>query len=175
MADNREEQKKQILSCMADVLRDNGFPTEFIEGKDGNPALTRIELRKQGKVQQDVLLEMCFIPMGMPRPNTELFQMYVTLLVNMPDKFMPELKRAVFYCNDFLPVGQFGVFEQAGQVYMRHNIVLTMDDELERIITEVCDYFSLMLASIGRFVDALAQIASGAATIEIARDMELLP
>lgn len=175
MADNREELRKSILSCMADVLKQNGFPTEFFDGSDGNPPITRIELRKQGKVQQDVLLEMCFIPMTMPRPNTELFQMYATLLVNMPEKFMPELKRAVFYCNDFTPVGQFGVFEQAGQVYMRHNLVITADDDLERIVTEICDYFSLMLASIGRFVDALAQIASGATTIELARDMELLP
>ena len=145
MANNREELRKSILSCMADVLKQNGFPTEFFDGSDGNPPITRIELRRQGKVQQDVLLEMCFIPMTMPRPNTELFQMYATILVNMPEKFMPELKRAVFYCNDFTPVGQFGVFEQAGQVYMRHNIVLTTDDDLERIVTEICDYFSLML------------------------------
>lgn len=175
MMDKLEEQKKSILSCMADVLKQNGFPTEFFEGKDGNPPITRIEARRQGKVQQDVIIEMCFVPMSMPRPNTQLFQLYATLMVNMPDKFMPELKRAVFYCNDFCPIGQFGVFENAGQVYMRHNLVLNMEDTLERIVTDICDYYSLMIASIGRFIDALAQIASGATTIELARDMELLP
>ncbi len=173
--DKLEEQKKSILSCMADVLKQNGFPTEFFEGKDGNPPITRIEARRQGKVQQDVIIEMCFVPMSMPRPNTQLFQLYATLMVNMPDKFMPELKRAVFYCNDFCPIGQFGVFENAGQVYMRHNLVVNMEDTLERIVTDICDYYSLMIASIGRFIDALAQIASGATTIELARDMELLP
>ncbi len=173
--DNLEEQKKSILSCMADVLKQNGFPTEFFEGKDGNPPITRIEARRQGKVQQDVIIEMCFVPMNMPRPDTQLFQLYATLMVNMPDKNMPELKRAIFYCNDFCPIGQFGVFEQAGQVYMRHNMVLNMEDSLERIVTDICDYYSLMIASIGRFIDALAQIASGASTIELARDMELLP
>lgn len=170
-----EEQKKEILACMADVMKQNGFPTDFFEGRDGNPHLTRIEARRQGKVQQDVIIEMCFVPMNMPRPNTQLFQLYATLMVNMPEKTMPELKRAIFYCNDFCPVGQFGVFEGAGQVYMRHNLVLNMEDELERIVTDICDYFSLMLASIGRFIDALAQIASGASTIEICRETDLLP
>lgn len=173
--EKKDEMQKSILSCMADVLKQNGFPTEFFEGKDGNPPVTRIEMRRQGKVQQDVVMEMCFVPMTMPRPNTMLFQLYTTLLVGMPERNMAELKRAVFYCNDFCPVGQFGVFEQAGQVYMRHNIVLDMEDSLEQIVTEVCDYYSLILASVGRFIDALAQIGSGATTIELARDMDLLP
>lgn len=173
--DKLEEQKKSILSCMADVLKQNGFPTEFFEGQDGHPPITRIEARRQGKVQQDVIIEMCFVPMKMPRPNTQLFQLYATLMVNMPEKNMPELKRAIFYCNDFCPIGQFGVFEEAGQVYMRHNMVVNTDDTMERIVTDICDYYSLMIASIGRFIDALAQIASGATTIELARDMELLP
>ena len=170
-----EETKKLILSCMAKVLKENGFPTEFFEGKDGNPPLTRIEMRSQGKVKQDVIMEMCFVPMSMPRPNTMLFQLYATVLVGMPEYNFPELKRAIFYCNDFCPVGQFGIFEQAGQVYMRHNVVLDLEDDLEKIVTEICDYYSLMLASIGRFIDALAQIASGATNIELARDMDLLP
>lgn len=170
-----EELKKDVLKTMADVLRQNGFPTEFLEGENGNPPVTKIELRKQGKVQQDVMMAMSFIPMGMAREETALFQIYTTLLVNMPDKSMPELKRAIFYCNDFCPVGQFGLFESNGEVFMRHNIVLEMNRSLEEIITYICDYFSLMLASIGKFMDGLAQIASGATTIEIARDMELIP
>ena len=58
---------------------------------------------------------------------------------------------------------------------MRHNIVLNMQDDLERMVTDICDYFSLMLSGIQRFVDALAQIAMGAANIEVAKEMDLLP
>ena len=36
-----EENKKKILACMADVIKQNGFRTEFFDGADGNPAMTR--------------------------------------------------------------------------------------------------------------------------------------
>ncbi len=170
-----EQMKKEILMGMANVLKQNGFPTQFFEGENGNPPVTQVELRRQGKVQQDVMMQLSFIPMGMAREETTLFQFYATLLVNMPEKSMPELKRAIFYLNDYCPIGQFGLFESNGEVYMRHNLVLEMDKTLEEVITYLCDYFSLMLASIGKFMDGLAQIASGAATIEVARDMELIP
>ena len=58
---------------------------------------------------------------------------------------------------------------------MRHNIVVNMNDDPERIITDICDYFSLMLTGVQRFVDAIAQIAMGAVSIEIAKEMDLLP
>ena len=41
--------------------------------------------------------------------------------------------------------------------------------------TDICDYFSLMLTGVQRFVDAIAQIAMGAVSIEIAKEMDLLP
>ena len=170
-----QETKNDMLSAMANVLQQNGFPTQFFDGSDGKPPVTQIELRRQGKVQQDVMMQMSFIPMQMAREQTELFQIYAALLVNMPEKTMPELKRAIFYLNDFCPAGQFGLFEASGEVFMRQNIVLETDRTLEENVTYICDYFSLMLASIGKFIDALAQIASGAATISLARDMDLIP
>ena len=82
---------------------------------------------------------------------------------------------ALFIINNFCTIGQFGLFEQDGVVYMRHNIVVNMKDDPERIITDICDYFSLMLSSIQRFVDAIAQIAVGAVNIEVAKEMDLIP
>lgn len=173
-----EENKKRVLACMADVIKQNGFRTEFFEGVDGNPAMTRIELMKQGKVRQDVIVDMWFPPAKMAREETALFQMHATMFeieVEAIKNFLPELKRAIFYCNNFCTIGQFGLFEEDGVVYMRHNIVLNMQDDLERIVTDICDYFSLLLTGVQRFVDALAQIAMGAVTIEVAKEMDLLP
>ena len=48
-------------------------------------------------------------------------------------------------------------------------------DEMERIVTDICDYYSLVLASVDRFVDGLAQVATGVATLESAMDMGLFP
>lgn len=173
-----EETKLRVLSCMADVIRQNGFRTEFFDGKDGNPPMARVELTRQGKVKQDVMIDMWFPPAKMARGETALFQMHVTMFQIDPNAMqpnLPELKRAIFYSNNFCTIGQFGLFEEDGVIYMRHNIILNLQDNMERMITDLCDYFSLLLTGIQRFVDALAQIAMGAANIEIAKEMDLLP
>ena len=53
-----EDLKNRILSCMADVIQQNGFRTQFFDGKDGNPPMTRVELNRLGKVKQDVIIDM---------------------------------------------------------------------------------------------------------------------
>ena len=173
-----EDLKNRILSCMADVIQQNGFRTQFFDGKDGNPPMTRVELNRLGKVKQDVIIDMWFPPASMAREETSLFQMHATMFQIEPgamDRHLPELKRALFYINNFCTIGQFGLFEADGVIYMRHNIVVNMKDDPERIITDICDYFSLMLTGVQRFVDAIAQIAMGAVSIEIAKEMDLLP
>lgn len=173
-----EERKNSILSCMADVIQQNGFRTQFFDGKDGNPPMTRVELNRLGKVKQDVIIDMWFPPANMAREETALFQMHATMFQIEPgamEKNLPELKRAIFYINNFCTIGQFGLFEEDGVIYMRHNIVVNMQDDMERMVTDICDYFSLMLTGVQRFVDAIAQIAMGAVSIEIAKEMDLLP
>ena len=163
-----EDLKKKILSCMADVIKQNGFRTEFFEAENGQQPMTRVEL----------IVDMWFPPAKMAREETALFQMHATMLQVDSDavsRNLPELKRALFIINNFCTIGQFGLFEQDGVVYMRHNIVVNMKDDPERIITDICDYFSLMLSSIQRFVDAIAQIAVGAVNIEVAKEMDLIP
>lgn len=173
-----EAKKLEVLRYMSDVIGQNGFRTEFFDGADGNPPMTRVELLRQGKIRQDVVIDMWFPNTAMARPETALFQMHATMFQIEPgamQRNMPELKRALFYINDLCTIGHFGLFEQDGVIYMRHNIVLNLEDSMERMITDLCDYYSLMLSGIQRYVDAVAQIAMGAVNIEIAKEMELLP
>ena len=37
-----EDLKKKILSCMADVIKQNGFRTEFFEAENGQQPMTRV-------------------------------------------------------------------------------------------------------------------------------------
>lgn len=173
-----EDLKTRIISCMADVIQQNGFPTQFFPAENGQLPMTRIELRSQGKVKQDVAIDMWFPPAKMAREETALFQFHATVFQLDADAIahnLPELKRAIFTINNFCTIGQFGLFEQDGVIYMRHNVVVNLKDDPERIITDICDYFSLMLSGIQRFVDAIAQIAVGAMNIEVAKEMDLIP
>lgn len=168
------EQQEQILGCMADVLNQNGFRAEVMR-QEGAPTLLRCEAMRQGKVAKDVVIETCFIPMQLPGEDMGLLQFFVTLFQGAPDTHANQLRRACAYCNDFCALGAFGFFEQAGQIYLKHNTLLDGSLELEKIIPFVADNISVLLAAVSRFIDGLAQIAYAGMTLDAVIDQELFP
>lgn len=168
------EKQQQILSCMAEVLNQNGFRAEVLQEKDA-PLLLRCESLRQGKVQKDVLLECCFIPIPLPNEDTALLQFFVTLFDHAPEMYFTQLNHACDYCNNFCALGHFGFYEQAGQIYLKHNTLLDGSLALENIITFFADNVSLLMASVTRFIDGLASVGFTGTTLQAAIDQDLLP
>ena len=133
------------------------------------------EAMRQGKVAKDVVIEACFIPMQLPSEDSGLLQFFVTLFQGAPDMNVNQLRRACSYCNDFCALGSFGLFEQGGQIYLKHNTLLDGSLELEKIIPFVADNISLLLAAVSRFIDGLAQVAYAGMTLDAVIDQELFP
>ena len=170
----KAEKQNQILGCMADVLNQNGFRAEVMT-QEGAPTLLRYEAMRKGKVAKDVVIECCFIPMQLPSEDMGLLQFFVTLFQGAPDMHKNQLRRACGYCNDFCALGAFGFFEQAGQIYLKHNTLIDGSLDLEKNITFVADNISVLLASVSRFIDGLAQIAYAGMTLDAVIDQELFP
>ena len=168
------EQQEKIIACMAEVLNQNGFRAEVMQ-QEGAPTLLRCEAMRQGKVAKDVVIETCFIPLQLPSEDSGLLQFFVTLFQGAPDTHANQLRRACAYCNDFCALGSFGFFEQAGQIYLKHNTLLDGSLELEKIIPFVADNISVLLAAVSRFIDGLAQIAYAGMTLDAVIDQELFP
>ena len=127
----KSEKQEQILACMAEVLNQNGFRAEVMRS-DSAPTLLRCEAMRQGKVAKDVVIECCFIPMQLPGEESGLLQFFVTLFQDAPDLHKNQLRRACAYCNEFCALGAFGYFEQAGQIYLKHNALLDGSLPLEK-------------------------------------------
>ena len=155
------EKQQQILGCMADVLNQNGFRAEVMQ-QEGSPLLLRCEAMRQGKVQKDVTIECCFIPIALPGEDTGLLQFFTTLFTNVPETNFRNLRNACDYCNDFCALGHFGLFADAGQLYLKHTTLLDSALELEQVITFFADNISLLMASFTRFIDGLASIGFSA-------------
>lgn len=170
----KAEKQEQILACMAEVLNQNGFRAEVMRS-DSAPTLLRCEAMRQGKVAKDVVIECCFIPMQLPGEESGLLQFFVTLFQDAPDLHKNQLRRACAYCNEFCALGAFGYFEQAGQIYLKHNALLDGSLQLEKNITLLADSISLLLASVGRFIDGLAAVAYSGMTLENVIDQEFFP
>lgn len=170
----KAEKQEQILACMAEVLNQNGFRAEVMRS-DSAPTLLRCEAMRQGKVAKDVVIECCFIPMQLPGEESGLLQFFVTLFQDAPDLHKNQLRRACAYCNEFCALGAFGYFEQAGQIYLKHNALLDGSLPLEKNITLLADSISLLLASVARFIDGLAAVAYSGMTLENVIDQEFFP
>lgn len=168
------EQQNQILGCMNDVLNQNGFRSEIMQ-QEGAPTILRCEAMRQGKVAKDVVIEVCFIPMQLPAEHTGLMQFFVTLFQGAPEDHKAQLQRACEYCSGFCALGSFGFYEQAGQIFLKHNTLVDGSLELEKIIPFVADNISLLLAAVTRFIDGLAQIAYAGMTLESVIDQDLFP
>lgn len=168
------EKQQQILSCMADVLNQNGFRAEVMQ-KEGAPLLLRCEAMRQGKVQKDVTIECCFIPIAMPNEDTGLLQFFVTLFTGVPEMYAKQTRSACEYCNDFCALGHFGFFADAGQIYLKHNTLIDSSLDLEKVITFFADNISLLMASVTRFIDGLASVGFSGMPLEAALEQELLP
>ena len=90
----------------------------------------------------------------------------------------PVLRDAVSgcdYCNGFCALGAFGFYEQAGQIYLKHNTLVDGSLELDKIIPFVADNISVLLAAVSRFIDGLAQVAYAGMTLDAVIDQELFP
>lgn len=170
------EKAMQIFDCMAAVLKENGFRAEAVQSDDPtHPTLLRIEHPRTGKIMQDILIEMCFIPMPMPGEDMGLLQYYATLFTGLPEENAREVKRCCEHCNDYCALGSFGYFTPAHQLYLKHNTLVNTGEELEKVITFMADNLSLVLASITRFIDAFATVANGVMSVDMAIEQELLP
>ena len=159
---------------MNDVLNQNGFRAEIMQ-QEGAPTILRCEAMRQGKVAKDVVIEACFIPMQLPDENMGLLQFFVTLFQGAPEEHKVQQHRACDYCNDFCALGAFGFYEQAGQIYLKHNTLVDGSLELDKIIPFVADNISVLLAAVSRFIDGLAQVAYAGMTLDAVIDQELFP
>lgn len=171
----KKEMQERILGCMNDVLNQNGFRSELMRQGEGSPLLLRCENRSVGKVKKDVTLECCFIPISMPSEDTGLLQFFVTLFDGVPEMYAPMTKQSCEYCNDFSALGLFGFFQDAGQIYLKHNTLLDASVPFEKIIPFVADNISLLFASVSRFIDGLATVGFTGMPLQAAIDQELFP
>lgn len=170
----KAEKEQQILSCMAEVLNQNGYRAEVMQSENA-PMLLRCEAMRQGKVAKDVVIECCFIPMALPGEDTGLLQFFVTLFQGAPDMYASLTRKACTYCNDYCALGAFGYLEGAGQLYLKHNTLIDSSLELEKNITMIADNISLILASVSRFIDGFASTAYTGAPLDVVIEQEMFP
>lgn len=170
----RRDSEEQLLRCMSEVLNQNGFRSEILVS-DNAPMLLRCETQRQGKVQKDICIECSFLPMQLPGEETGILQYFITVFPNVPDANVTQLRKTCEYVNELCALGTFGFSAEMGVLYMKQNTLMDGSLELAQNVPLIADTISLMLASVGKFIDGLASVAFTGTPLEAAIDQELFP
>lgn len=169
------EKQEQILKCMSEVLNQNGFKAETMKAENV-PMILHAEPPKQGKAQMDVTVECCFIPMPLPGgEDNGMLQFFVTLFQNAPKENFGHLRAACAYCNNFSAIGYFGLFDHAGQIFLKHNTLIDCSKDLQSIVTFFADNMSMVMSTVNRFIDGMASVGFSGVTLDAAVEQELFP
>lgn len=119
-------------------------------------------------------LELCFIP-GLElfaREGVYILQSFAVLADRVPADKAAELLRATAFVNMLLPLGAFGLSEESGTLYFKHNTMLHRDWLTEATAVNGIDRQNgLLLHQLHQYAERLVDVAEGHLTAEaILRD-----
>lgn len=124
------EKRLEILALLKEWFQEENVPAEIVNRAD-EPVRLRLwlPLFEDGDVDSRVLMEIAPITYNEP---LDLAHIYTTMLAE-PGPGVEELRRKLQDWNLTAFVGAYGIFEEMGQLYHKHSIVLMEDlDEEEQ-------------------------------------------
>ena len=75
--------------------------------------------------------------------ETDLLQFYTTMVMELAAD-RGQLARTLMQWNFLCPLGSFGVFEEGNQLYHKYGILLTGEEELDRLAGHVVQILSVL-------------------------------
>ncbi len=158
-----------LLHSLDSSYRAEGVPTGWIEPTEADPYRTLVILFGElGDRQIPLRLELCFLP-HMEAAEAEgivFLQTFASIAENAEPACYPELLRLMARLNITLPLGAFGLFEDSGTLYFKHNTLMLTSIGEQASIRAIDAQGGLILHLLQLYSDALLSVALGEATAE---------
>ncbi|MFD0672777.1 hypothetical protein [Cohnella sp. GCM10027633] len=159
MNDSTSSFAYSVLSKLLKHYHDHGIPAKLADPDEAAPyASLLIRFEEIGSQDDSLLLEMSFVP-GLEEAAHEgvyLLQSFAVLRDRTPPEKQDALLRACASLNLTLPVGAFGVLEEGGALFFKHNAMVRgdwlQDEEGVRHLDRVN---GLILHQLHQFMDRL--------------------
>ena len=133
--------QKQFFQILEQKLNGMGMQTAAAAGA-GAPQIGDT-LRVLGPITDEgeaVLLELMAAAID---EETDLLQFYTTMVMELAAD-RGQLARTLMQWNFLCPLGSFGVFEEGNQLYHKYGILLTGEEELDRLAEHVIQILSVL-------------------------------
>ena len=133
--------QKQFFQILEQKLNGMGMQTAAAAGA-GAPQIgdTLRVLVPITDEREAVLLELMAAAID---EETDLLQFYTTMVMELAAD-RGQLARTLMQWNFLCPLGSFGVFEEGNQLYHKYGILLTGEEELDRLAEHVIQILSVL-------------------------------
>jgi hypothetical protein len=160
------ENKRDVLLSTAKVIKHNDFDVVLFNGDDTHPDVLRVNAGKKLELENELPIEMYFVKSKTPREEKQLFQFYAVLKTDFKEERKEEVTKTIMMINNLLPVGQFNIFGGNKHIFMRESILVDLNDEMNKIVFDICDYFSMIAAALKNVGEYVTDVADAYADFE---------
>ena len=133
--------QKQFFQILEQKLNGMGMQTAASAGAGapqiGDTLRVLVPITDEGEA---VLLELIAVAIA---EGTVLLQFYTTMVMELAAD-RGQLARTLMQWNFLCPLGSFGVFEEGNQLYHKYGILLTGEEELDRLAEHVIEILSVL-------------------------------
>lgn len=133
--------QKQFFQILEQKLNGMGMQTAAAAGAGapqiGDTLRVLVPITDEGEA---VLLELMAAAID---EETDLLQFYTTMVMELAAD-RGQLARTLMQWNFLCPLGSFGVFEEGNQLYHKYGILLTGEEELDRLAEHVIQILSVL-------------------------------
>lgn len=133
--------QKQFFQILEQKLNGMGMQTAEAAGAGapqiGDTLRVLVPITDEGEA---VLLELMVAAID---EETDLLQFYTTMVMELAAD-RGQLARTLMQWNFLCPLGSFGVFEEGNQLYHKYGILLTGEEELDRLAEHVIQILSVL-------------------------------
>lgn len=133
--------QKELFQILEQKLNGMGMQTAAAAGAGapqvGDTMRVLVPITDEGDA---VLLELMAASID---EETDLLQFYTTMVMELAAD-RGQLARTLMQWNFLCPLGSFGVFEEGNQLYHKYGILLTGEEELDRLAEHVIQILSVL-------------------------------
>ena len=133
--------QKQFFQILEQKLNGMGMQTAAAAGAGapqiGDTLRVLVPITDEGEA---VLLELMAASID---EETDLLQFYTTMVMEL-DVDHGQLAQTLVQWNFLCPLGAFGIFEEGNQLYHKYGILLTGEEELDRLAEHVIQILSVL-------------------------------
>lgn len=133
--------QKQFFQILEQKLNGMGMQTAAAAGAGapqiGDTLRVLVPITDEGEA---VLLELMAAAID---EETDLLQFYTTMVMELAAD-RGQLARTLMQWNFLCPLGSFGVFEEGNQLYHKYGILITGEEELDRLAEHVIQILSVL-------------------------------